>query len=206
MMYKSFSAYVGVFSSIVLLSTPAQAATVIWDQIEPSTNFGVPVINGGTVGTVVQGHTGSVTNQQRSPWENTTKPGETYTYIRGDSSAQWNLDAGGFDALSLMWGSLDSWNTIEFFFFDGATQTQADTLLGSDAQFAGAPTTTDFINATITTDSLFNQVKFSSGLNSFEFTNMQVSNMPSPATLPLFFVGSAVMALRRRHRKTAAAV
>ncbi|MCR9214959.1 MAG: hypothetical protein NXI13_14675 [Proteobacteria bacterium] len=207
-MNKLLSVLVGAAGAAILFVAPANAISVSWNTIEPLVDSGVPVINGGITGDVSQGETGSVSGQRRSPWENTALPGGTYTNVKGDSTAQWNFDGGEYRILNLMWGSLDTYNYIEFYYFDGATETLVDSLDGDDPVFAGAPYGIDFINAIITTDTAFNRFKILSGRNSFELANVSISAVPLPAALPLYGAGLAVMGFVgwRKRKKAAAAV
>ncbi len=206
-MNKLLSVVVGAAGAAILFVAPANAISVSWNTDEPLVDSGVPVINGGITGNVTQGETGSVSGQRRSPWQNTSLPDGTYTNIKGDSTAQWNFDGGEYKTLSLMWGSLDTYNYIEFYYFDGVTETLVDMLDGDDPMFAGAPYGIGFINAVITTDSIFNRFKLLSGSNSFEIANVSISAVPLPAALPLYGAGLAVMGFVgwRKRKKAAAA-
>jgi hypothetical protein len=207
-MNKLLSVLVGAAGAVILFVAPANAISVSWNTDEPLIDSGVPVINGGIVGNVTQGETGSVQNQRRSPWETTSMPNGTYTNIKGKSSAQWNFDGGEYNTLSLMWGSLDTYNSVEFYYFDGVNENLVGVLEGDDPEFAGAPYSLGFINAIITTTSAFNRFKLLSGRNSFELANVSISAVPLPAALPLYGAGLAVMGFVgwRKRKKAAAAV
>lgn len=206
-MNKLMSVLVGAAGAAILFVAPAQAISVSWNTVEPLVDSGVPLINGGITGEATQGETGSVPNQRRSPWQTTSMPDGTYTNIKGKSSAQWNFDGGEYNTLSLMWGSLDTYNSIEFYYFDGVSENLVGALYGDDEDFAGAPYSLGFINAVITTSSAFNRFKILSGRNSFELANVSISAVPLPAALPLYGAGLAVMGFVgwRKRKKSAAA-
>ena len=129
-----------------------------------------------STGTYV-GVTGSVTNVYASPFGDTTSP---YVAVEGGGSAFYNI-AGS--ALSFVFGTPDSYNTISFLNASGVFDT-----------FTTAGTNLSNLNnyfVTITPTGAFTGVEFSSSVNALEFSN--VSAVPLPAAAPMF--GAALLVL-----------
>ena len=109
--------------------------------------------------------------------------------------------------LSLFWGSVDSYNVIEFLLGGFLV----DTVTGDDVFNPATGSQTDANTnrlVTITLASLFDQVIFySNGQNAFEFDNVSTSAIPIPAALPLFAGGVGLLGwLARRKRRAAEAL
>ena len=108
--------------------------------------------------------------------------------------------------LSLFWGSVDSYNVIEFLL--GGTL--VDMVSGNDVfNPASGDQTSANTNrlVTITLAGLFDKVIFySNGQNAFEFDNVSTA-VPIPAALPLFAGGVGLLGwLARRKRRAAEAL
>lgn len=102
----------------------------------------------------------------------------------------------------LLWGSVDTYNTLEF--FDG--NTLVGSITGSDVNaFANGDqgaAGTFYVN--INSDTPFNRVVASSSQHAFEIDNIsfnQTIPSPEPLTLSLFGAGLAGLGLVRRRRK-----
>jgi len=173
--------------------------------VPPFTNNPAP--DGGFSSGSGQIQIGSVTNQWRSPFEGVTgQENDPYTSIQGGHSATYSF-AGQQSALQILWGSPDSYNTIEF--FNGANL--VFTLTGNQLHPITFGLGHDLVNFTDLTGS-FTSVVLSSALNAFEFadlfaTPVQFQSTPLPAALPLFAasVGIVGFAGWRRRRKQGAA-
>lgn len=201
-MKQFLTTFIGLAGAAILFVAPAQSAIVTMSLLEPVADIGVPLATT-TNGTVYQNVTGSIGGVRRSPWENTSIPGGTYTSVSGGSFASYVLDA-AISSFSFMWGSVDTYNTIKFF-KDGIET--GEQIVGQDGINAGAPARTGFGIATIFTDNEFNEIRFLSGGNAFEYANLNVSAVPLPAALPLYGAGLAVMGfIGWRKRRKAAAV
>jgi hypothetical protein len=206
-MKKLVSAVVGVIAVSVLFTASAQAATVTFNTNEPLADTFVPAATS-TTGNVFQGVTGSIGGLRRSPWDtistNDLDENGTYTSVSGDSSAIYELTS-AINSFEFMWGSVDDYNIIEFYF----NGDWVDMLMGDDAQLAGAPDGVKWINALVSTEkgNLFDEVRFISGGNAFEYANVQLSVVPLPAALPLYGAGIAVLGFMgwRKRRKAATA-
>jgi hypothetical protein len=202
-MKKLMSTVVGAVAVSVLFAASAQSATVTFNTDIPAADTFVPLATA-TTGTVYEGATGSIGGVRRSPWdtiagmENTG----TYTSVSGDSSAAYELTS-AINSFDFMWGSVDDYNIIEFY-FDGGW---VDSLMGDDAQLDSAPKGVEWINASVSSVFLFDEVRFISGSNAFEYANVQLSAVPLPAALPLYGAGIAVLGFMgwRKRRKAAIA-
>jgi len=201
----------GFAAAVVIASSPSYAITVTnnGNNYDPGVATTNPTAIS-TSGTVLYNLSGSVSGQWRSPFESTPHPSLLYTSVQGGSSGLWTF--GGFmDSLSLIWGSPDNYNTIEFF------SDLAGTLsLGSVSNGSIIPPGPNAIQnalVTITAIGFFQSVRISSGQNAFEFSNLTAScdncapgETPIPGALPLFAGGLGVIGLltRRYRRKQAA--
>lgn len=195
---KTFLAVAGLSFAFVL---PAQSAVISWVTDVPAADTGVPSPTT-SVGTVYQNLTGSVPNQYRSPWQGTAMDGiGTYTSVQKDSYASYVFDT-GYYAVDFMWGSVDTYNGLEFYYQGN----WVDALHGDDAQLSSVSNGLGFIVASIMATGVFDEVRFTSGSNAFEYANLTVSAVPLPAALPLYGAGLAALGFIgwRKRRKSAA--
>jgi hypothetical protein len=115
--------------------------------------------------------------------------------------------------ISLLWGSVDWYNTLEF--LDSANNVLA-TFTGSDIASPANGATADpntnpvvFFNLTGSSVTDFSKLRLSSSQNAFEIDNIAInSGVPEPATWGMMLLGFAGMgmALRRRRRPVLAQV
>ena len=138
------------------------------------------------------------------PYNNTAYAGiASYVAVTGGASATYAIaDTTSF---SLLWGTPDSYNTLAFY-LDGAL---VDSVTGSEItgqpQYGYAAA-----YVTITTSTAFNQVIFSSILDSFEYAIPTVDGatpvpapVPLPAAAPLLIAGLGALSFVVRRRKPA---
>lgn len=126
-----------------------------------------------------------------------------YAFVTaGLSPVALNL-TGDMQYFGLLWGTVDSYNTISF--YDGATLVASYT--GSDiAAKAGVVDTGSavvYANFWADAGETFDRVVFESSQNSFEFDNVRVAPTPLPAALGLFgsaIAGMGALGLRRRRK------
>lgn len=136
-------------------------------------------------------------------WAKPSGDDTLYANVFGGGSITLSLSTPG-RMLSLLWGSVDTYNTIQF--FDAANVllgsfTGLDVLPPANGNQGAAGT----LLAYFTSSTPFSKVVFSSSGNSFEFDNVSVATTPIPAALPMFGAALAGLgALARRRRKIAA--
>jgi hypothetical protein len=115
--------------------------------------------------------------------------------------------------ISLLWGSVDTYNTLQFLAADGTTVLAS--FVGNDIFNPANGARTDpntnpvvLFNLTGTDVSSFSYLKLWSTENAFEIDNIAVSGVPEPATWGMMLLGFAGMgmALRRRRRPVLAQV
>jgi hypothetical protein len=201
---------ISALSAVCILPDGARAATFNYTEdlvsVPGSTSNPAPT----SVTGVVQTETVSISGVTRSPFENfnaTPGPGYglAYTSINiGSALYSFNTP---MNALSILWGSPDSYNTLSFYGSNDGTGTPLYSVTGSSLliQTFGHDLVT-FLDL----DGFFNSVLLSSTGFSFEFANLTVSDPPTatplPAALPLFATGLGALGLLgwRRKRKNAA--
>lgn len=194
---KTFIAAAGLGLAFIL---PANAATITWTTTIPTEDRGVmPATT--TVGSVLENQTASELNEYRSPWQGTALDGiGTYTAVQEDSYAAYIFDQ-AYNSVDFIWGSVDEYNGVEFYYQGN----WVDALYGDDAQLSSVTKGVGFIVASILSSGIFDEIRFTSGTNAFEYANMTVSAVPLPAALPLYGAGLAVLGFLgwRKRRKAA---
>ncbi|MDF2366970.1 VPLPA-CTERM sorting domain-containing protein [Sneathiella sp.] len=201
MMNKFFKTFMAAAGLSLVFALPAQSAVISWTTDVPAADTGVPSPTN-AVGTVYENLTASVPNEYRSPWQGTALDGiGTYTSVQKDSYASYAFDM-GYYAVDFMWGSVDGYNGLEFYYQGN----WVDALHGDDAQLSSVSNGLGFIVASIMATGVFDEIRFTSDSNAFEYANLTVSAVPLPAALPLYGAGLAVLGFFgwRKRRKSAA--
>ena len=208
-----------VGASALALGSAANAAITI-GSITPGTNpysgptptydFDTPATTPPTSGGMVT--TGTVGILQAQPY------GSTGNY---SSVGPFNTSPGTIDltsladivSLSFIWGSVDSYNSLDFLAADGTTVLAhfvGDDIFNPANGDRTDPNTNPVVtfNLTGTDASAFSYLRLSSSDNAFEIDDLAVAAVPEPATWGMMLIGFAGigMALRRRRRPALAQV
>ena len=176
-------------------------ATEPTSSTNPTVSSSSPVVYApGAAGTI----TGSSSSQFRSPFENAATPGSgvgnwaslAYSSVEAGASATYTF--ADSNTLSILWGSPDTYNTLEFLL----SGTPIESFTGADL----AINTVGHDQLTFTdTVGQFNEVILTSQANAFEFADMTFTNTslptPIPGALPLFASGLGALGMLGWRRK-----
>jgi hypothetical protein len=176
--------------------------------------LGVPAANqslagiGGATLNVTGSHVPEIVNGSSSgnyaaPFPVSGVDTTNYLSVFGGGKATITL-AKSANYLGLLWGSVDTYNTIQF--LDGADNVLT-TFTGNDfAVNNGNQGLAGTFYANFFSNVPFLKVVLTSSANSFEVDNIAISSVPLPAALPLFGAALAGMgAIGRKRRKAQAA-
>ncbi len=126
-----------------------------------------------------------------------------YIAVEGAGSAKFQFN-GLQDYLGLLWGSVDSFNTLSF--YNGSALIGSITGLDVTANDVGDQSANGTVYVNIGTALPFNAVIASSSGNSFEFDNIAYATpVPEPTSVAIFGTGLALLGLTLRHRRKATA-
>ena len=164
---------------------------------------------------------GSASGDYAAPWVTTGTPGQTasaYLSVYNGGNATFTLN--GASAFGLNWGSVDATNSVTITLANGNSTTFTGSQLvtlanlehislttvggpGSDTNWgANGSLNVEF---TDNTASAIKSIVLGSGQNSFEVTDVGVSQVPLPAALPMFgaaMVGLGWFSRRRMNAKS----
>jgi hypothetical protein len=206
---------VSVFA-LCSFSHDAKATVVVLSQdisTLPLVNFDTPATASSGSATFTQSQIGSVTDDYLSPYVSSAALADTQPYSVispsgvGPGSATYNLN--GAAALSLLWGSPDSYNFIDFYSGADASGTFLGAIQGNDLTLATPGSGFDLV--TLGVGGPIGSVYLAdSGTAAFEYGDLQgIAATPLPASLPLFAAGLGLMgffALRRKSRVASSSI
>ena len=161
----------------VALTSAAHAALITSStQTLPADHFTAP---NSTNGTFVIPAKGSVVNQFASPFGDSTS---LYGAVQNGYA---EYDFGGLHSyLSLIWGSPDGYNTLEFLSGGNVVDSIKGDAVGSRL---------DNYFVTVKSAFGFDAIRIVSTSSAFEYSNVALSAVPLPASLPMF--GLALLGL-----------
>jgi hypothetical protein len=198
--------YGALFCGVLFLAAPsaANAITFTADMNEP-TPLGVVPSPTSTTGNFYDNINASIlpppacpaAGCTRSPWDDTSNPGEDFSSVSGGGSATYDFAGNTFSGLNILWGSPDPYNHIDFYL----ANVIVDTFSGS----AFVPVPTPLGNpqvgwANVAFSGAFDKFVLRSEVSdAFEFANLQA--VPVPAALPLFAGGLGLLGWLARRRR-----
>ena len=146
------------------------------------------------------------------PGESAPPAGDTTNYVSipelydsNDSATVTVTDLGGtFDYFGIFWGSVDSYNTLEFYNGEDlvARFTGSDAIDPSDANGnQTAPGTNLYVNFYFDADEVFDSFVMSSTSMAFEADNIAVGAAPVPEPATIILLGAGLIGLAGASRK-----
>lgn len=174
----------------------AVAATNPYSGPTPTYDFDLagpaPISGGGSV------RTGSVPGVARQP---TGSTGQYYA-VGGNLGGPAILDLSSFGevgTLSLLWGTMDDYNTLDILDdLGGVLFSRIGSELSAEAGSTAALVTFQFTGAT---RAAVDSVRFSSSDAAFEFDNINVVAVPEPGVWMMMLLGFAAVGFSLRSRK-----
>ena len=172
-------------ANLVVSSNSTNAAFV---QGSVPSQYAAPIVSG-------------LNNMFFEPTNPATSTPDTTTYVStGVGAVTLAFASGSSSYLGILWGSIDTYNSLRFNFTDGTSQTIGGSSILSMLGVGGGGTTA-YVNFT---GSAFSSVVASSTSNSFEFDNVAYSTaaVPEPSSMALCGIaGFAAMGLVQVRRR-----
>jgi hypothetical protein len=211
---KSLSATIATAALLALASPASAAVSFIVSPIgvqgtgagfEPPVPTGILTTPYVEFGITFDNATGQVQVMNNTTGEGAFPHGDTslqYLSVLGSASIDASFGALK-DRVSFYWGSVDTYNTVQF--YNGAALVNTFTGTGVIPTLAATGNQTDFgsnRHVTLLSDVVFDRVVFSSGQNSFEIDNIS-AGVPETSTWAMMLLGFAGLAFAtyRRSRR-----
>lgn len=193
----NFRAFVAA-GALALAATTAHSATVVSQELTIAelnaiTSTANPLFNT-TGGGVLENVTGNVQGLRRSPFAGSTQVDDAlYTSVGRNSFGIYTFDVvqRGF---SMIWGSPDGYNSLLLFLAGDLIETFTPGITDPDATQRGA---FSFEVSGVK----FDELKFMSGNNAFEFANFKTAPIPLPAGVVLLLTALGGLGVARRMTK-----
>jgi hypothetical protein len=179
-------------AAALCIAADAQAVTLTQSLTLPAPIGPNPVATS-TVGIVGQNVTTNIRGYRRSPWFRTPYMGAEFSSVQRNAVAIWDF-AEDQVGMSMLWGSVDSFNQVRFF-DDGVL---VHVLTGSDL-FPTVQPGSGFSVIGVS-NIRFDRMRFSSSRNAFEFANLQTTEIPLPGGFLLLLPALGGLALLARRR------
>jgi hypothetical protein len=158
----------------------------------------------GSLGVITNTYKSIISNSSNGDGAEPAGDFSKYLSVKGDGATTITLSNPNNYYFGLLWGSMDTYNTIKFTFIDGA---QSVSYTGRDvASLPGANGSWDdssnnkYVNFTFS--NAIKSVTLTSGSNSFEVDNLAVAPVPEPATMLLFGTGLVCLVGVIRRKKS----
>lgn len=156
----------------------------------------------GSLGTITSTINSIISQSSNSDGAEPAGDSSKYLSVKGGGLTKIALSSPNNYSFGLLWGSMDTYNTITFSFIDGSapasfTGSAVASLPGANGSWYDA-TQNKYVNFTFS--NAIRDVSFASGRNSFEIDNISVAPVPEPATMFLFGTGllSLASVIRRK--------